>query len=316
MNIVFLGAGAVFNYHSAQMVKHAPVDSKIYVVETNPIAASSCGYPVLSYAEAVDKADLVFVLTPSYLRWEVCEPFIKKKTPIVIEKPLCLAWEEILLFEQAAKESWICPVVNARLIPKIEKWWKEYRNDATTISSWKTRYRLHDYYGDGWHGKFATDGGVLAQQGFHCLDLVCWFGGMPKTLKCLGTNIEHTVEHGMECEDTASAQITFENGKVGYVQCTVASTEEQDAGLQLIMPDKEYNTVGFCFAGGTPGHTVLGKRVYEALLNNQGPPVTVDSMIPSLKAMHACYVSMDNNGAVVNYGESHKKLGVYRPYLT
>jgi predicted dehydrogenase len=311
MNIVFLGAGAVFNYHSDQMVKYAPKDAKIYVVETNPIVAARCGYPILSYQEAVEQANLVFVLTPSYLRWEVCEPFIKKGTPLVIEKPLCLSWDEINLFEAAAKESWICPVVNARLVPKVEKWWQTLREEADSFYSWKIRYRPESYYKDTWHGKMATDGGVLAQQGFHCLDLVCWFGGMPKTIKCYGMNKIH-FSPDMECEDTAHGEIAFENGKVGSFFCTTADSGEQEAGLSLKTKDKEYETVGWCFAGGTPGHTVLGQRVYECLENNLPPPVTVDSMIPSLRAMHAAYVSMDNRGAVVNYGEKHSKLGVYK----
>lgn len=43
-------------------------------------------------------------------------------------------------------------------------------------------------------------------------------------------------------------------------------------------------------------------------MNNEGPPITVESVIPSLKTLHACYTAMDT-GKEVNIGNKHSKLG-------
>lgn len=307
MNVVFIGAGQIFWFSSSDYIKPAPKDSKFYVVEPNTKNAEESGLEIISFEKAVEIADLAIIMTPSFLRWEVCEPFILRKIPIVVEKPLCLNWNEISRFEDAAKESWICPVVNIRHLTKIENA-KNTIHNPVFVKSYKNRWRSEKYYTD-WHGKFATDGGVLAQQGFHCLDLVCWFGGQPISVSAKGENLLHKIE----CEDTCSAKVNFENGCVGEVYCTTAGAQKygNDAGLYLCKDSPDSGQL-IGFDNKPSGHTILGRKVYHALANNLPPPTTVESVVPSLRALHAAYVSIDNAGEEVPYGTKHPKLGVYK----
>ena len=299
MNIVFIGGGHVFGYHSAQF-KSVFKDAQCYVVEPNDAIAALAYFPRISFEEAVEIADLAIIMTPSNIRWEVCEPFVNKKTPLIIEKPLTINWEEIAKFERAAADSFICPIVNARVQRGVEEIVKSAKNPKQ-IKVWKIRNINRDYY-KGWHGNFATDGGVLAQQGFHCLDLACWIGGNPISVKAVGKNDYHKIE----CEDTAQVEIEFESGCHAIVNCTTASHGGGSAGLVV----DGLETSGLQFSDkGEAGHTIIAKRVKEALDNKMGPPITVESVIPSLRALHACYISMDHNGESVIVGEKHYRLG-------
>lgn len=299
MNITFIGGGHVFGYHSGQFRSVFKNDNH-YVVEPNDLTASKAYIPRINFEEAVKIADLAIIMTPSRVRWEVCEPFIKKGTPLVIEKPLTINWEEISLFEEAAKHSWICPIVNARVQKGVEEIVANIKNPKN-VKVWKIRNLNKEYY-MGWHGKYTTDGGVLAQQGFHCLDLACWIGGKPISVKAIGKNDYHKIE----CEDTARVEIEFESGCLAEVNCTTASHDRNNAGLIV----DRLETSGLQFSDkGKAGHTILAERIKEALDSFTGPPITVESVIPSLRTLHACYVSMDKNGESVKVGEKHLKLG-------
>lgn len=308
MKIVFVGAGAVFGYHSQQFCRAAPKGSEFYVVEPYDENARLAKMPRLSLEEAATIADLAIIMTPSHVRWEVVSPFFQQRKPVVIEKPLTIHWDEIILFEEAVKSGWFCcPILNIRQVKKVETIKEAVVNSSslpTDMFSWKTRYRPGEYYDD-WHGKWATDGGVLAQQGFHCLDLVCWLGGEPVAVSARGENRKHQIE----CEDTASVEVLFKNGVRGKVECTTAAApNEHEAGLRVVVNGETLETRGGMFAGGTPGHTILARRIFAALANKEGPPITVASVVPSLYALHAAYVSMQHGGEWVSIG-TRSKLG-------
>ena len=303
MKIVFIGAGQVFGWHAEQFCQAAPEGSEFYVVEPDDYLAKTAGMTRLTLAEAARMADLAIIMTPSSVRWEVCEPFVRSRIPLMVEKPLTIRWAEIALFSEAASQTWICPIVNARVLPRVEKIVRSAVNPVL-VQSWKVRFRPCDYY-QGWHGKFATDGGVLAQQGFHCLDLVCWAGGMPTSVKAIGKNL---LPYRIECEDTASVEVKFANGCRGEVECTTAAGHDGNAGLRIISDIGEDATEAFAFDNAS-GHSILAEKVMTALSSQGAPPISVDSVIPSLRMLHACYVSMDQGGASVAVGVEHPKLG-------
>lgn len=302
MNIVFIGGGHVFGYHSAQF-RSVFGKAEYFVVEPDDKVAALAYIPRISFEEAVDIADLAIIMTPSYVRWEVCEPFIKKNTPLVVEKPLTINWDEIKSFE-SAKKAWICPILNARVQRGVEEIINQSKNPKY-IKLWKNRCIDKKYY-NGWHGKYASDGGALAQQGFHCLDLACFIGGTPLSVKAKGFNHYHKIE----CEDTALVEIKFESGCVANIHCTTAAMRDDvSAGLSV----DGLGTSGLQFSDkGKAGHTIIAERVKMALESGGDPPISLESAIPSLYALHACYVSMDNDGAEVKLGERHLKLGEHK----
>jgi len=71
----------------------------------------------------------------------------------------------------------------------------------------------------GWRSRRETEGGSIANQGVHFVDLVCWFLGPVKEV--YGRSA--TVGHNIETEDLTIAHLTFQSGAWGLIETTTTS---------------------------------------------------------------------------------------------
>ena len=78
-----------------------------------------------------------------------------------------------------------------------------------------------DYYTrDGWHGRWATEGGgALTTQAIHTMDLMLWLMGPARAVQASTA----TLVHAIEVEDTAAAAIEFASGALGVVTATTGA---------------------------------------------------------------------------------------------
>jgi UDP-N-acetyl-2-amino-2-deoxyglucuronate dehydrogenase len=98
-------------------------------------------------------------------------------------------------------------------------------------------YRSQAYYESAeWRGTIAEDGGVLMNQGIHCLDLLLWFAGDVQTV--FGKTA--TLTHRMESEDLGLAILQFANGAFGTI---MASTSIQPGYAATITLYGEKGTI-------------------------------------------------------------------------
>lgn len=80
--------------------------------------------------------------------------------------------------------------------------------------------RTQDYYDqDAWRGTWALDGGVLANQASHHIDLLEWIMGDVDTVYA----ISRTALVNIEAEDTAIVALKFRNGALGLIEATTAT---------------------------------------------------------------------------------------------
>jgi predicted dehydrogenase len=80
--------------------------------------------------------------------------------------------------------------------------------------------REQSYYDqDSWRGTWALDGGVLANQASHHVDLLEWMMGEVASVFAMGT----TALARMEAEDTAVVTLRFKNGALGVIEATTAT---------------------------------------------------------------------------------------------
>jgi predicted dehydrogenase len=87
------------------------------------------------------------------------------------------------------------------------------------------------YDQDDWHGTWALDGGVIAQQASHHLDLLQWFLGPIRDMQCRTA----TRVLSVEVEDTALALLRFESGALGAFEATVAARpRDLEGSLSLL----------------------------------------------------------------------------------
>lgn len=90
-----------------------------------------------------------------------------------------------------------------------------------SCSAYVKWWRDQSYYdSSSWRGTRALDGGVLANQGIHALDHVCWLAG-PVTAVLYAE--ARTAGHRMEAEDFLVAVVRFESGATGVIEATTCS---------------------------------------------------------------------------------------------
>ncbi len=92
-------------------------------------------------------------------------------------------------------------------------------------------YRAQSYYDAGfpqrWRSRLDTEGGSLANQAVHFLDLLLWWVGDPERV----AGRRGTYGHDIETEDGTAAVVQFRGGAVGSVLTTTCSFP--DAGAEL-----------------------------------------------------------------------------------
>jgi UDP-N-acetyl-2-amino-2-deoxyglucuronate dehydrogenase len=91
--------------------------------------------------------------------------------------------------------------------------------------------KSQDYYRDGWHGRWETEGGgTLTTQASHNLDLLCWFLGEPSSV----TAHTATLTHHIQVEDTAAITLGFQSGAVASMVSTNSSATDWHQSLEII----------------------------------------------------------------------------------
>ena len=101
---------------------------------------------------------------------------------------------------------------------------------ADLIMKW---YRDMGYYGGGspagWRSRKATEGGSIANQGVHFVDLLQWFLGPVKSV--MGRS--GTFNHAIETEDQTMAMVEFESGVWAALHTTTCSTPDLGSVIEI-----------------------------------------------------------------------------------
>lgn len=129
------------------------------------------------------KPNYVFICTPSFNHFNHAQYYLKKKIPVLIEKPFVLKTSDAKNLINLAKKNkvrcWVCfqnrlnkSVIAAKKLIKSNKIGKiKFINSSLFWSRDKI------YYANGWRGRYSKDGGVLSNQAIHLLDILIYFFG-------------------------------------------------------------------------------------------------------------------------------------------
>jgi len=94
-------------------------------------------------------------------------------------------------------------------------------------------FRAQDYYNtgypEGWRGRVATEGGSLANQAVHYLDLLQWWLGPVESV----FGRRGTFAHDIETEDTTASMLQFASGAVGMVISTTCSFPDLGSTIEI-----------------------------------------------------------------------------------
>ena len=192
------------------------------------------------YREMLEKEeiDVVSILTPSGLHAEHALDGLEYGKHLVIEKPLALRLEdaEAIIRKADARRARLFVVQQHRFNRPVVRLREDFDKGCfgkLVLGSVRVRWRrTQDYYDSAsWRGTWALDGGVLANQASHHIDLLQWFMGDVESV--FARTATRLVE--IEAEDTAVAVLKFTNGALGVIEATTATRPEDLEGSISIL---------------------------------------------------------------------------------
>jgi predicted dehydrogenase len=105
---------------------------------------------------------------------------------------------------------------------------------------WCRRQAYYD--ADSWRGTWALDGGVLANQASHHVDLLQWMMGDVESVHAVG----RTALAKIETEDVAAAVVTFRSGAIGIIEATTcARPTDLEGSLSVLGSEGTVEIGGF-----------------------------------------------------------------------
>ncbi|MDZ7718538.1 MAG: Gfo/Idh/MocA family oxidoreductase [Balneolaceae bacterium] len=173
-------------------------------------------------------------------------------------------------------------------------------------------FRSQDYYSDsGWRGTLDLDGGgALINQSIHTIDLLIWILG---DLKCV-FGLKDTLTHeGIEAEDNLVATLQFVNGMLGQFEASTSIVPPQPRTIEIngskgtaILKGDEFQLISndgetsddFSQQTDDTFFVKQYRKIVNAILKGDQPPVSGPEALKSLAAVEAIYDSCRQHTAV------------------
>lgn len=191
--------------------------------------------------------DAVSVLTPSGSHAEHTIRLAEYGKPVVVEKPMALTLDDADAMIRACDEHGCKLFVvkqNRFNVPvvKLRQALEGGRFGRLVMGTVRVRWcRRQSYYDqDAWRGTWAEDGGVLANQASHHVDLLEWMMGDVESVFAKA----RTALVDIEAEDTAVALLRFRNGALGVIEATTATRPNDLEGSLSILGERGAVVIG------------------------------------------------------------------------
>ena len=191
--------------------------------------------------------DVVVILTESGLHAEHVIALAPYGRHLIVEKPM--AW----LLDDADRMIRACDQASVRLfvikqnrfnvpIVKTREALEAGRFGKLVMGTVRVRWcRPQSYYDlDAWRGTWTYDGGVLANQASHHVDMLEWMMGEVQSVFAMS----RTALVDIEAEDTAVVTLRFANGALGLVEATTATRPKDLEGSLSILGEGGTVVVG------------------------------------------------------------------------
>ena len=296
-----------------------------------------------SMTELLEKsdADVITVLTPSGSHAALSIEASRAGRHVIVEKPMALTLADadamVRAADEAGKQLFVVkqnrfnvPVVKARQALEAGRFGKLVL--GTVRVRWCRDQSYYDH--DAWRGTWAQDGGVIANQASHHVDMLGWFMGPVESVHARSARALVNIE----AEDTAVATLKFRNGALGIVEATGATRpRDLEGSLSVLGAGGTVEIGGFAvnqirhwnfvepapedadvmerFSVNPPnvygfGHQAYYEHVVDCLRN--GTPALVDGREgrASLELVAALYESMASGKEVMlPLKVEHSRLG-------
>ncbi|HSC74609.1 MAG TPA: Gfo/Idh/MocA family oxidoreductase [Pseudomonadales bacterium] len=194
-----------------------------------------------------ENIDVVSVLTPSGEHAANVVALAPYGKHILVEKPMALTLDDADAMIRACDENNVRLFVvhqNRFNVPvvKLAEACEHGRFGKLVLGTLRVRWsRDQRYYNqDAWRGTWAQDGGVLANQAIHHIDMLGWLMGDVESV--FAKSITALVD--IEAEDTAVATVKFRNGALGVVEATNCARPVDLEGSISVLGEKGTVVIG------------------------------------------------------------------------
>ncbi len=255
IRFVLVGCGRIAQRHSELLGKGMISGAELAAVcDIDRKKAESCGgkYNVPCYEDfndmmAKEEPDVVSVLTPSGLHAEHVIALSKYSKHIIVEKPMALTLDgaDDMIRACDANACRLFVVKQNRFnvpVMKLKEAMDSGRFGKIVLGTVRVRWcRPQEYYdSDAWRGTWALDGGVLANQASHHIDLLEWMLGDVESVFAKSS----TALVNIEVEDTAVVILKFVSGAFGIIEATTATRPKDLEGSISVLGEKGSVVIG------------------------------------------------------------------------
>jgi predicted dehydrogenase len=317
--VAIIGCGRIAPRH-IEAINYSPDFDLIAVCDKNIKKAEKyAGREIFAYEEyktmlEASNADIVCVLAEAGNHAKIVCDIAKYKKHIIVEKPMALRLEDADRMIKACYDNGIELFVvkqNRYNLPvmQLRRALEAGRFGKLTLGTIRLRWARHQKYYDmdAWRGTWALEGGVLASQASHHVDLLQWMMGPVDSVM-------------IQPEDTAVVILEFKNGALGVIEATVATRPENLEGSISILGEGGTVVIeGFAvnklktwkfeqatdqdidimkYSENPPdvygfGHSRFYEDVYTSLENNERPKIDGIEGKKSLELVNAIYQSAE-----------------------
>lgn len=310
------------------------------------LAAAKAKHDVTAYGSldamlADPEVEVVVVLTPSGMHAEHAIAAAQAGKHVLVEKPMALRLADadamITACDRARVKLFVVkqnrlnvPVVKAR------EALDSGRFGRLVLGTVRVRWRRdQSYYDqDSWRGTWAQDGGVLANQASHHVDLLEYFMGDVVSVHARASRALVNIE----AEDTAIATLQFANGALGIIEATNATRPRDLEGSlsvlgeggtvviggfavnkmvtwEFVDPQPGDDAVLEKFSVNPPnvygyGHQAYYEHIVDCLVNDTAALVDGLEGRRSLELISALYESIETEREVqLRFQSRHARLG-------
>jgi predicted dehydrogenase len=327
-----VGCGRIAKRHSDLLGNNQIAGATLAAVcDTNPARAEAMGkaFGVPWYADLHammqgTALDVVSVLTPSGTHAQNVIALAQYGKHVVVEKPMALTLADADAMIAACERAGIRLFVvkqNRFNVPvvKLREALEAGRFGKLILGTVRVRWcRPQSYYDqDAWRGTWEQDGGVLANQASHHIDLLEWMMG---DVECVYAKSSRALAK-VETEDTAIATLKFKSGALGLIEATTATRPKDLEGSisilgengtveiggfavnelkvwNFVTPDADDDDVFARYSVNPPdvygfGHHAYYDHVVKCLMSNERHMVDGQEGRRSLELITAVYESIE-----------------------
>lgn len=257
LGFALIGCGRIAARHAELLGSGAVEGARLVAVcDPNMERARAIGatydVPAFAHMQAMmdacsESIHVLTILTESGNHAGHCLEAVPYGKHIVVEKPMALSLEDadamIAACQSAGLKLFVVKQNRFNLpILKLKEALDQGRFGTLVMGGVRVRWsRTQEYYDtDAWRGTWALDGGVLANQASHHIDLLIWLMGEVEQVFALGA----TRNVDIEAENTAAAVLRFRSGAIGSIEATTAARPVDLEGSISILGEKGTVEIG------------------------------------------------------------------------